>query len=157
MSFMSYRGFDSNILLELLGIKYCLLVTWDKGFRKVICNSDSTDAIQLIYNDFNKYYLFEAVIFYIKKLLWNLKVCLFHTLHEVNSCAYYTAKLAATNDSDLCIWENLFLRVCPLLLSNSLGCVYLKVSYLFLHCTKKKLSYIEFWSCRYNNLKVNAQ
>jgi hypothetical protein len=54
MNFTSYRGFGSNLLPELLGIKYRLLVTWDRDFRNVICISDSTDVIQLIYNDFNK-------------------------------------------------------------------------------------------------------
>jgi hypothetical protein len=53
------------VLPELLAIKYGLLVVSDRGF----CNSDSTNAIQLIHDDFNKYHLFRAVIFYIKELL----------------------------------------------------------------------------------------
>ena len=63
MGFTGYGGFCSNILLELLRIKYGLLVSWDRGFRKVICNSDYTDVIRLIHDDFNKYHLFEIVIF----------------------------------------------------------------------------------------------
>jgi hypothetical protein len=63
MGFTSYGGFGSNLLLELLGIKYGLLVLWDRGFRKVICNSDYTDVIRLIHDDFNKYHLFEIIIF----------------------------------------------------------------------------------------------
>jgi hypothetical protein len=54
MNFTSYRGFGSNLLSKLLGIKYRLLVTWDRGFRNVICNFNSTDGIPFIYNDFNK-------------------------------------------------------------------------------------------------------
>ena len=57
------------VLPELLAIKYGLLVVSYRGFRKVTCNSDSINAIQLIHDDFNKYHLFRTVIFYIKKLL----------------------------------------------------------------------------------------
>lgn len=31
MNFTSYRGFGSNLLSKLLGIKYRLLVIWDRG------------------------------------------------------------------------------------------------------------------------------
>jgi len=31
MSFTAYGGFGSNLFLELLAIKYGLLVVWDKG------------------------------------------------------------------------------------------------------------------------------
>jgi len=72
MSFIGYRGFSSNLLPELLAIKYDLLMTWDRCFKKVISNSDSRYIIRLIHDDFNKYYLFRVVIFYIKELLtWN--------------------------------------------------------------------------------------
>jgi hypothetical protein len=48
MGFTGYGDFGSNLLPELLEIKYDLLVAWDRGFRNVICNSDSTDDIRLI-------------------------------------------------------------------------------------------------------------
>jgi hypothetical protein len=69
MSFTGYGGFGSNLLLELQAIKYSLLVAWDRGFRKLIYNSNSTDIIRLIHDNFNKYYLFRVVIFDIKELL----------------------------------------------------------------------------------------
>lgn len=69
MGFTSYGDFGSSLLLDLLAIKYGLLVAWDRCFRKVICNSDFTDVIRLINDNFSKYHLFGAVIFYIKELL----------------------------------------------------------------------------------------
>jgi len=51
------------VLPEVLAIKYGLLVVSNRGFRKVTCNSDYTNAIQLIHDDFNKYHLFRTVIF----------------------------------------------------------------------------------------------
>ena len=114
MGFTSYGGFGSSLLPDLLAIKYGLLVAWDRGFRKVICNSDFTNVIRLINDDFNKYHLFGAVIFYIEELLkQNWKVHLLHTLKEANSCADYMAKLAAKSNSDLYIWENTSPGVCP--------------------------------------------
>jgi len=66
-------GFFSYFFSGFLGlISFSVFLLALGGFRKVICNSDSTDAIRLINDDFNKYYLFGSVIFYIKEVLtWN--------------------------------------------------------------------------------------
>ena len=73
MSFTGYGGFGSDLLPELQAIKYSLVVAWDRGFRKLIYNSNSIDIIRLIHDDFNKYHLFRVVIFDIKELRYEIK------------------------------------------------------------------------------------
>ncbi|KAJ1409283.1 Ribonuclease H-like superfamily [Sesbania bispinosa] len=48
--FSGYHGPGSPLLAELLAIKTCLNRAWEANFRRIICQTDSLEAIQLLGN-----------------------------------------------------------------------------------------------------------
>ena len=46
--FLGFFGISNNLHMELLAIMHGLKLTWEKGYRNVICYSDSLHAINLI-------------------------------------------------------------------------------------------------------------
>jgi hypothetical protein len=40
LGFSGFAGYDPNLLLELLALKYGLLIAWNQGYKHILCNSD---------------------------------------------------------------------------------------------------------------------
>lgn len=50
VSFPGFEGIDINLLPELLAIKHGLVLAWNQGYRKIICNLDSINILRLIHD-----------------------------------------------------------------------------------------------------------
>ncbi|KAL3609152.1 hypothetical protein D5086_000172 [Populus alba] len=48
VGFIAFAGVACNLLPELLAIAKGLKLAWDRGYRKIICHSDSKDALRLL-------------------------------------------------------------------------------------------------------------
>lgn len=48
LGFSGFAGYDPNLLLELLALKYGLLIAWNQGYKHILCNSDSIKKFRLI-------------------------------------------------------------------------------------------------------------
>jgi ribonuclease HI len=102
-----------NILfVEILAILNGLKLCWDRGFRKVLCCSDSLLSVNLIKHGLTVHHRFANEISCIRKLLNNVwEVNLTHTLREGNACADVLAKMGANSDSPLVIIDTAPLEV----------------------------------------------
>ena len=99
-------GFAGNLLPELIAICQGLRLAWDRGFRCVLCESDSLEAIRLINSANSHHHHFQAVITEIK--LWLAKewrVLVSHVLREGNQSADHLAKLGASSEEKLVVLE----------------------------------------------------
>ncbi|GAU32945.1 hypothetical protein TSUD_153620 [Trifolium subterraneum] len=92
-----------NILYaEIMAIWYGLKLCWERGFRKVLCCSDSLLSVNVIKEGVTTHHGFANEILCIRKLLSNdWEVILTHTLREGNACADVLAKLGANSDSPM--------------------------------------------------------
>ncbi|CAJ2636522.1 unnamed protein product [Trifolium pratense] len=85
-----------------MAIWYGLKLCWERGFRKVLCCSDSLLSVNLIKEGVTAHHRLANEICCFRKLLANdWEVILTHTLREGNACADVLAKLGANSDSPL--------------------------------------------------------
>ncbi|XP_057432515.1 uncharacterized protein LOC130725286 [Lotus japonicus] len=99
MGFLGSGGCGSVLEMELMAIFHGLRVTWDKGFRRVLCSSDSLLAVSLIRNPPSSFHVHAVIIACIRAMLsrpWMVR--LEHTLREGNACVDYMAKAGALQD-----------------------------------------------------------
>ncbi|KAJ1379513.1 Ribonuclease H domain [Sesbania bispinosa] len=106
----------SALLAELLAFKVGLTIAWEKDYRKIICVSDSLEAIHLLQNANNPYDLFVGnVLIEIKEILnRNWEVQLSHSLRDANMLADRLAKFrnegipgVSILDAPLLDWEDI--------------------------------------------------
>jgi ribonuclease HI len=111
------------ILAILNGLKLC----WDRGFRKVLCCSDSLLSVNLIKHGVTVHHRFANEISCIRKLLNNAwEVNLTHTLREGNACADVLAKMGANSDSPLVIIDTAPLEVVRPLWDDAWGVEFIR-------------------------------
>ena len=90
-------GLAGNLLPELIATFQGLCLAWNHGFRRVLCESNSLEAIRLIHSPSPDLHHFQAVIMEIKSWLsreWHVLVS--HVLREGNQYADHLAKLGAS-------------------------------------------------------------
>ncbi|PNX79384.1 ribonuclease H, partial [Trifolium pratense] len=113
------------------GFAPCLELCWDKGFRRVICFSDSLQTVTLVKNDVSPYHQFANEIVSIRQLLdrdWSIAVN--HTLQKGNVCADILAKMGANSISPFVKFEVPPTELSNILLADALG-VLLESSFFF--------------------------
>ncbi|PNX86123.1 ribonuclease H [Trifolium pratense] len=79
---------------EIMAMLHGLELCWDKGFKHVICLSDSLQTVTLVKNGVSPHHKFANEVISIRQLLdrdWN--VVINHTLREGNACADMLAKI----------------------------------------------------------------
>ncbi|KAF7824839.1 ribonuclease H [Senna tora] len=107
IGFTASIGFNKILYAELLAIKYGLELAWERQCPKVICESDSTDAIQLVEWAKIEVHMYGSLIGEIRELLErNWEARLIHTLREGNQCADYLAKLGSRSNNGCYIWNS---------------------------------------------------
>ena len=85
---LSYIGVSDNLLPKLMAICYGLLIVWEKGYHQVYCETDSKDAIFLIFTENCHSHVYYSVIMDIQhQLCKSQEVELIHVLREANSYA----------------------------------------------------------------------
>ena len=93
------NGICSSVTVELWAIYVGLQLTWDKGFRKVILESDSSVAIGLINGNRVSMDRNYNIIMQIKDILgrdWEVKTL--HVYREANSVVDWLANYGLTRD-----------------------------------------------------------
>lgn len=104
--FSGHIGLFDVLKAELLGILNGLKIAWDRGFRDIICYTDSMNAMQLIKEQQADFHRYATIVQEIKDLLilpW--KVAMHHTLREGNQSADLLAKWGASISDQLKIFE----------------------------------------------------
>ena len=79
-----------------MGIKHGLDLTWKLGFKSIICESDSREALRLAEDEEGDSHHYRGLIHEIRNILcrnWNVR------LREANNCADVLAKQGANGDS----------------------------------------------------------
>jgi ribonuclease HI len=96
---------QANILYaEIMAVLHGLDLCWTKGYREVICYSDSLLAVSLINKGVHPFHSFANEINKIRQLksrAWN--VLIEHTLREGNKCADVLAKIGASSNAPLVV------------------------------------------------------
>ena len=96
VEFTAFAGVACNLLSELLAIAKELKLAWNRGYRKIICHSDSKDAIRLLSANLAGFHKYRAFILEIRELLsrdWISRIE--HTFRQANFCVDFMAKLPA--------------------------------------------------------------
>ena len=92
-------GFCSSMTVELCAIYVGLQLTWDKGFRKVILESDFTVVVGIINGDSVRVDRNYNLIMKIRELMdrdWEVKTL--HVYREANCVADWLANFGLTRD-----------------------------------------------------------
>jgi ribonuclease HI len=118
-----------NILYaEIMAVLHGLDLCWNKGYKKVVCYSDSLMAVNLINNGVFPFHSFANEINKIRQLrsrAWN--VLIEHTLGEGNKCADLLAKLGATSNSPLVVLSDSPLELVQILQDDARGVSFVRV------------------------------
>lgn len=107
VGFSGHIGHSDVLKAELNGILNGLKIAWERGYRNLLCYTDSMNAKTLIQDQSIDFHRYATIVQEIRDLLnlpWS--VDLLHTLREGNMCADHLAKLGATCDTKLLIFEN---------------------------------------------------
>jgi len=106
----------------LLALKNDLQFAWERGYRRVLCTSASTEVIRLISEHYIAFHEYKALIDEITSLMlqdWMVRICL--SYREANACTDFMEKLGAREFTHLMIWEILPPGMGHLLLADSMG------------------------------------
>lgn len=104
--FCGHIGFSDVLKAELSGILFGLRLAWDRGYKTLICYTDSLNAKILITDQDITYHRYAAILQDIRdlmKLPWSVE--LVHTLREGNQCADLLAKKGAASEAGLQIFN----------------------------------------------------
>jgi ribonuclease HI len=112
-----------NVLYaEIMAILHGLEVCWNKGFRNVVCFSDSLQAVTLVKEGVSLFHSFANELQKICQLRSRVWTVLFeHTFREGNRCADHLAKLGAASNSSLVIISVPPLKLTSLLQADAEG------------------------------------
>nr|KYP61721.1 Putative ribonuclease H protein At1g65750 family [Cajanus cajan] len=123
--FYGFLGEASVLQTEILALLHGLHLCWDKGFRKIVCYSDSTLVVSLLQGPILMFHRYGNQLMEIHQLLncdWTCTVV--HTLCEGNSCADALARMGALGNDRVVILQEHPMTLSSLLLADSLGTVF---------------------------------
>lgn len=117
-------GYSTNLNAELLAMFHGLKLAWERGYRALVCDSDSQSAITMVLHDVTPFHPHAPLVKCIRKFLdftWDLTFE--HTYREGNHCADWLAKFGASSDQSFTIWETCPVELHLTLLADALGIV----------------------------------
>jgi hypothetical protein len=94
------QGSSDILFAELYAIYEEILLAKDMNIDELVCYSDSLHCVNLIKSPQVKYYIHAVLVQYIKEMLSQTNVYLYHTLRDENQCAYFFTKLGASPYTD---------------------------------------------------------
>jgi hypothetical protein len=120
LGFYESLGDFTSFHAELVGLYRGLFLTWEFGYRDVVCHSDSLLAVGA-----GEFHLYAALIQSIKELLSRNWICRFeHAYRESNFCANTLAKLASGGVFPLTVIHSPIPQLSSLLLADRVGVVH---------------------------------
>lgn len=121
--------YTTNIAAELTAIATGLKLAWLVGYRNIVCESDSKTMLDLIKDRVDMFHPQATIIqnIHMANAAQDWSITFAHTLHEGNSCADWLAKTRATLEINLITWSSCPTQLAPLLLSDAMGTIHLKV------------------------------
>lgn len=93
MGFSGSPAGSCALFVELLAIKHCLLLAWDLGYWRVVCESDSLDAIRMLKSPILPSYPGDVIVDIVSMFTHMSHVSSHHIRREVNTCADKLASL----------------------------------------------------------------
>ncbi|XVF36663.1 hypothetical protein REPUB_Repub19eG0076600 [Reevesia pubescens] len=126
----NYRVGTCNITTaELWGIYQGIILCWNKGYREVELESDSTVAIKKINTAHNQFDTDGSLVGAIQGILqrnWNCKIR--HIYREANQCADWMASIQHNVHAGLQVFEDPPHGLRPFLLADTLGVIKISLS-----------------------------
>lgn len=127
LGFSGSCGYTTNLNAELHAIYHGLRLAWNNGFRKVLCESDSMTALDLISSKLDKTHPYFPLVDRIKQFKhhsWELSF--HHSLREGNFCADWLAKFGSSMDHGLHTWNHCPTELASTLLADAMGILRLR-------------------------------
>lgn len=126
--FSGFCGISTNLNVELLAIYHGLDMAWKAGYKFVICESDSLSALSLINDGVSPFHPFAPLIeeIHMLRCMQRTLSCFKHILREGNEFADWMAKIGASLDHDLQVWEDCPPQLQSVILADVLGVVRLR-------------------------------
>ena len=119
LDFYESLGDSTSFHAELVGLYRGLFLTWELGYRDVVCHSDSLLAVETVKLGAGEFHLYGALIQSIKELLSRNWICRFeHAYRESNFCADALAKLASSGVFPLTVIHSPIPQLSSLLLAD---------------------------------------
>lgn len=121
-------GSANSLSAELFGIREGLNLAWEKGFRKVVIESDSEAAISLVKMGDVKSHPLGGLIQDCKVLIgrfWDCQIS--HTFREGNTSADFLAGLGSAQSERCIYWVNPPQELCPIVFADMVGTSFLRV------------------------------
>lgn len=126
--FFGSIGIATSLQAKLWALYHGLNLAWNRGFRDVICYSDSQTAISLVKDQVPIFHHCAALIKSVQDLLrkeWFIS--LHHTLREGNQCADYLAKMGANQHDGFHLLVSVPSGISSILLTDSCGVNFLRM------------------------------
>ncbi|KAJ1390067.1 Ribonuclease H domain [Sesbania bispinosa] len=121
-------GVGSILKAELLAIYYGLSSLWDRGFRRVVCESDSLEAVKFItHHRISPFHRYDGILAKILNLLrkdWVVQIN--HIYREANFGADLLAKMGVDQVDVLRFWDSPLAAASLILLSDRSGTVHIE-------------------------------
>ena len=128
VGFQGSLGTASNLKEELMALCQGLRLAWSRGYRYVMCESDSTEVTRLIQSTVDVHHLHHAILADIQEYIhreWQMSIC--HVMREANNCADFLARAGLSQqDRDFVIWEEPPAALRPLLRADYMGTCFLR-------------------------------
>ena len=124
-------GFVANLgscpitVAEIWAIYYSLVLAWQKGFRHILLESDSSSAISLIQKESIERHPFASVIKRVQYLLtreWVVHIS--HIFREANNAADFLANLGYSVQLGVCFYDIAPNGLAPLLMHDSVAVLF---------------------------------
>lgn len=128
LGYSGFCGVTDNLKAELLAIHNRLKLAWLKGYKPLVCESDSKIAISMIQQGTHHLHPLAPLVNDIRtfgELPWQLSFN--HVFREGNECADWLAKKGASEDSLFQLWESCPQPLLLVLLVDASGHVRLRV------------------------------
>ena len=127
--FSSTLGPFSVLATKLQGIKHGFLLAWNKGTRRIWCETDSQLVVHLISTGSRlRHHSHVFILEDIRALMAReCHVQLTHVWREANKCVDVMARIGCQSQSSCQYWESPLLEVLPLLDDDMQGVMYQRV------------------------------
>lgn len=97
LGFSGSCGFTTNLNAELQAIAHGLELSWSRGYREVMCESNSETALALVKDGVQQTHPYAPIVDYIRSFTQKDRWLSFHhTLREGNMCADWLAKYGSS-------------------------------------------------------------